>query len=260
MKQIITALLLGLTTISVVSCTLNSLAVSSSTIGALSFVETSAFEMAADRVFTVLPYTPGRLQTGGTGFLLKVPGSKDGKVVLITNRHICDISSTMDAAEVFATGMSADGFWLVNQGRFYTGIKIKASDETDLCAIEPSAELLANHSSYEVSEKAIRAGDKVTIYGHPRLLPLTAYSGAITNVMLEPLNMSYGPFNATQKMYIGRLNFQIFGGNSGSPIVDRKTNKVAGVAFAMDRRDDVGLFVPRVELIKFISSLGGATP
>lgn len=251
-RTILYVLVWALAATLVVSCTLNTFAVSSSTKNTISYVKTQEFDNAADRVFTVLPYTAARAMVGGTGFLIELPGSK--QPVLITNRHVCESGMDLDEPTKLELGYSEGGYWLINQGRFYVGELLAKSNDTDLCAIKPSEEVTESHSAYQVSEVPIKTGDAVTLYGHPHLLPLTAYSGRVLNVFFEPIGMKTQSFSASKRMYVGRLSFQIFSGNSGSPLVD-KGGKVSGVAFAMDRRDDVGLFIPRVDLIDFLKSV-----
>lgn len=185
-------------------------------------------------------YLPGT--GGGTGFLVKTP---KGNTIGITNRHVCDVA---DNNHLYA---SRDDEFKDKQISV-----IEKSIDHDICLIEP------------VPGVALEVGTSVsrfsTIYvlGHPRLYPQTPalgnfMSNSIEKFAVRPNKDNTCPegtvespiaFGLAQGCFAVEIlsitNVPIYGGNSGSPVVD-SSGKVIGIINSADDLNH-GAFVPSV--------------
>lgn len=171
---------------------------------------------------------------GGTGFQLNF-GSHQ---FTITNAHVCEMAGKDHQLEAASPLLP------------FTPIKILAkSPYTDLCILEPVKSLPALDLRFGDFNK----GDKLEIWGHPRLRPLEKAKGKVIvkshviDVMLDfiytieqeracrqPKNeiipSLFGPA-CIEHVRAQETSAQIEPGNSGSPVFD-EAGKVGGVAFA----------------------------
>lgn len=199
----------------------------------------SLSEKAAQAVFVIMPYTPQRVRGGGTGFLVVTPNQG---TVIVTNRHVCE------------TADEEGTHFLLEQGpAVWVAPLVMKSKKTDLCIIKPPKEVLDTRTGFELSATKPKAGEYVQVYGHPFLRPLTHTFGKYVNEAREPLGMLGTPFAPDFVMLIGRLDFMVFPGNSGSPLLN-SLGDVVGVIFAMEGASRNGLFVPVSELRTFLET------
>lgn len=198
-------------------------------------------------------------RSGGTGFQIKAPS---GKQYTLTNAHICRIGDSLIA-------------------HAQNGVKkkirvIKIYDKHDLCIMEPVAGL----RSLKIADN-IELHERVWLIGHPALRDLTLESGhfvgnanirIITECKTKPnqkeidrLMKKRNPtikdiiklFQlmanlCTKRMTSQHINNISYGGNSGSPVVNKWGN-VVGVLYA-GRRDQntASHTVPIKEIHKFL--------
>jgi hypothetical protein len=191
-------------------------------------------------------------ESGGTGFSLQTPS---GKLVTITNRHVCEASNN---------GLMVAH--LRNGHNVTLNIKVMSS-ETDLCMLDAVEEVkpfkLASH---------IRNFEKLYIIGHPLLRDTSLEDGRIVerkNVKIptpkpfgdcvgkmftiEDLETFFGP----RKVCVANIDafdtsIVVYGGNSGSPTIN-KYGEVVGVLFASNLMTRYGLVVPLDWLRRFVS-------
>lgn len=200
----------------------------------------SARVFAEQAVFMVLPYTLDHARTGGTGFLIDTPDY--GKVV-VTNRHVCE-----------AGGADGNLFYLQQGNKEWVARLIAKSQVNDLCIIKAPREVLDHAQGYKLAEGDPIPGQRIYVYGHPLLRPLTFVAGHYVSTMREPINIVKGyAFDPGFVMVIGRVDFTIQPGNSGSPVLNLR-NQVVGVLFATEGEQQNGLLVPVSELHRFLQT------
>jgi len=152
---------------------------------------------------------------GGSGFYLN---TKQG-VRLITNRHVCQLANDKGELKVKDEG-----------SRFFKIHKVIRISETahDLCMIDSNG----HNGSLELAND-LRVGDTTYLVGHPNLRPLTVQEGEIIDLAAESTIVSHiiTAQNPVIRDIVTRMALIAFGGNSGSPIVN-KYGLVVGVLFA----------------------------
>jgi S1-C subfamily serine protease len=197
-----------------------------------------------EAVYIVTPYVPGVPQMGaGTGFL--VDHDRLGTFI-VTNKHVCNILEGIVDAEYAE---------LIQGERVYVGRIIARASYTDLCLIEPPPEIVKTRHAFKLADGWIAPTEQVFVHGHPFLRPLTMYSGKYVNLRFEPEDTeSEEPRPA---MAMARVDFMVFPGNSGSPVLN-SFGKVIGVVFAYETQTRNGLFVPLSDLKRFIEQVGSA--
>lgn len=169
-------------------------------------------------------------KTYGTGFNIKF----QGKNFVITNAHVCKVSDML----------KTKGTAIVNGNKLKI---IKVWDKHDLCALESDRE-----EGLELAYQDSSPLDKVTLIGHPRGLDLTVREGRIISedfiiVMLK---------NGLPTMFVSdTVSTTAYGGNSGSPILNR-WGRVVGVLFAgQDAYPHEPSIVPYEFLKEFLEEL-----
>lgn len=171
----------------------------------------TVFNLCSQEPFRNQPIAAGRLCTG---FLVK-------EDMIATAGHCADETSVADLRIVF-------GFHMLNpfksvtrvpQKNIYKGVKIihrtydPKGSGSDWALIK-LVRKVEGHPVVKLSEKAICRNQLVYILGHPCGLPLKYTSGAKVR-------------DITDACFAADLN--IYCGNSGSPVFDRKTHEVIGI-------------------------------
>lgn len=199
---------------------------------------------------------------GGTGFSI---AGKSGKPLIVTNDHICD-------------GVKSGSLTVTDRSGKVTTRKILfRSDYTDLCLLEGSSE----DSTLYLSEVKPEVNDQVLVVGHPRLRPLSNAKGDVVaindsvdftekndKVCDKPKNYKEtkkpgNPINNLFEILNGEAvsdfichiqinnvvmtTVVIYGGNSGSPVVNW-WGDVVGIVFATDTSTNFGYFIPAEEI------------
>ncbi len=204
---------------------------------------------------SVVMLTDGR--GGGTGFQVTAPS---GKNFILTNAHICRIAPTLMATR-------QDGSVSLTQ-------VIEIDSVHDLCIMTPVEGLrplkIAN---------TIKLHERVWLIGHPGLRPLTLESGHFAGNMdiqvstscsqaeldaeldrLSKLSERDWTMEEVEKFFLllsgycvkpfvaQYINNISYGGNSGSPVVDKYGN-VVGVLFAGSRSQPTSSFTVPLQYV-----------
>lgn len=190
---------------------------------------------------------------GGTGFAIKGASGKD---YIMTNRHVC--------------GVQANGVIRVQVGEAEPIFRkvVYMDDIHDLCLIE-GVDGLAPISLGSNQN----AGDSIYVVGHPGLRMLTVskgeYIGRRTIEMMyqvlrkEDCPGSVYPADAFYKFFTGKdfictkhyesltTTAVVYGGNSGSPVVNRLGNLV-GVCFAGNTEQEHDTYMVPLRYVQFV--------
>lgn len=215
---------------------------------------TSTSDMAASSVRLITASGRG----GGTGSVLS--SSKD-KSVIITNKHVCEYVGVGGTAET-------------TTGR-YKIETTKASKVHDLCLVTVAADLGVNT---EVAPEAPVQGDKVSVSGHPKLLPHTRMDGYMSKKMQIEVLVGFEPCtpedmendNAMYCIFMGGkpvlqtyeaqlTSALISPGNSGSAVYD-SNGKIVGLIFAGGGELSMGFMVPWEYVKDFVEFESKALP
>lgn len=171
---------------------------------------------------------------GGTGFAIQ---GKSGKQYIMTNRHVCEVKDASGTVRI-----------KVNEKQSYLRKVVYQDSVHDLCLVEsvPGLSALTIGSNLD-------KGDYLYVVGHPGLRQLTTSTGEyIGNKIIEMIydveKKSDCPgkivdlppiyqiilgrqFLCTREYDALSTSAVIYGGNSGSPVVNKWGNLI-GVAFA----------------------------
>jgi S1-C subfamily serine protease len=190
--------------------------------------------------------------SGGTGFHIE---TESGNIYILTNAHVCKLAD-------------AKGEVLVETANEKMVRKvIEVYDQHDLCRVEamPDKEGLKLASS-------IRKGEDIIVVGHPGLRQLTLAHGEfigldvidLINEQIQKEEECAGkwvvdPFFdrsfCAEAFVTGAISSPIYGGNSGSPVVNKFGN-VVGVVFAGNRsQPNDGHMVPLDHIKSFLKGL-----
>lgn len=173
--------------------------------------------------------------SGGTGFHIK---TEKGIVYILTNKHVCGLANE-------------DGTIIVEKnGENYPRQVVKKYDAHDLCLVEA---INQDHDYIDIAS-SVDVGEDITVVGHPALRNLTISHGefiGMTTIHLaklvdDPKDCKFkivedfltllftGKLVCMEPFYSGSISAIIYGGNSGSPVINKFGN-VVGVVFAGNR-------------------------
>lgn len=201
----------------------------------------------------VVKLTNKEFNHGGTGSFVTTPS---GRVVILTNNHICDIAE--------------DGDIYVNE-KFRAHI-LAQYPKHDLCALSAPG----INEGLNIAERS-RLGQIIHVVGHPYLQPTTVTNGEIAGYTITKIivddpkcegegfqkqdvsNTLFGALFNIQFICIRSLPAQyvtanILPGNSGSPVLD-DSGDVVGVAYAGIEGSASGFIVPLVFVQDFLKDL-----
>jgi len=188
--------------------------------------------------------------SGGTGFQISAPS---GTQYTLTNAHVCALADELDVYD--------------NNQKELQRIKvIKVYKEHDLCIMESVKDL----PSLKLADSII-PHERVWLVGFPALRPLTLESGHFVGKMtisvieeckLRPKEYTYDKetedminllmnillpcFKKYEAQHINNISY---GGNSGSPVLNKWGN-VIGILFAGDTRQPTASYTVPLEVIK----------
>lgn len=161
----------------------------------------------------------------GSGFLYNNKGD------IITNAHVAGNASSV-------TIKMADT-------AIYEGVVIGRSDTMDVALIRVPE--LANKNPFKVmKDKNFEVGDEVIALGSPLGLQNTATTGIISGVDRD--------FTIDRYEYKGvyQISAPISPGNSGGPLLDRKTGEVLGINSAKVGEENIGFSIPIKQVLSLV--------
>lgn len=182
--------------------------------------------------------------SGGTGFHVK---AASGKIFILTNKHVCELADKNDRVLIEQNGQA----------------KIKKVvaryEHHDLCLVEPIQE----ERFIDVADSS-HNGEDIIVVGHPGLRRLTLAHGEFIGPEIIQLAMLvdsalqckgriiedpmvqffYNKLVCVEQFRSSAISSPIYGGNSGSPVLNIWGN-VIGVVFAGNRSQaNDGYMVP----------------
>ncbi|HEY5588589.1 MAG TPA: trypsin-like peptidase domain-containing protein, partial [Candidatus Paceibacterota bacterium] len=127
----------------------------------------------------------------------------------------------------------------------YKGAVIGKSDTTDVAVIRVSE--LAGKNPFKIrKDKNLEVGDEVIALGSPLGLQNTATTGIISGVNRD--------FTIEKYEYKGvyQISAPISPGNSGGPLLDRKTGEVLGINSAKVGEETIGFSIPINQILSLV--------
>lgn len=210
-----------------------------------------------DNVVFIKSSEDAEIQASGTGFQIK---AKSGKIYTITNSHICELKNKDNIVMVEDK---------MNSGRFLPKRVIEQFEDNDLCIVEG----LDGYSGLSMgSETTI--GQSVWTIGYPLGQAMNVAKGRVKEfrpismiaegilpsrciggrLRMEQIPSWFGMMEVCVRTYDAvHTSMVIYGGNSGSPMVDYM-GRVVGVVFAGNQRSNWGLSVPLKDLKNLVEA------
>ena len=187
-------------------------------------------------------------QASGTGFEMKTPS---GRVVTVTNRHICELQNSKGELAVLEKQHS---------NRLIPLRVIEMSKDNDVCIVEG----LAGYEGLDAASGELEVGEPVFALGYPLGQALNFSAGRVKDFgpiflldettdisecngpkqKVQTLQSAFGPVQVCTISFDSiQTDLVIFGGNSGSAMVNIYGN-VVGIIFAGNNRTNWGSSVP----------------
>lgn len=163
----------------------------------------------------------------GSGFLYNNKGD------IITNAHV------VDGASAIVVKMADTSV--------YRGVLIGKSDVTDIALVRVAE--LAGKDPMKISQnKKVDVGDEVLALGSPLGLQNTATTGIISGLNRD--------FTLKKYQYKGvyQISAPISPGNSGGPLLDRKTGEVMGINSAKLGDGSIGFSIPISQVLPIVNN------
>jgi len=167
----------------------------------------------------------GEGKVTGSGFLYNNKGD------IITNSHVVGDASSVTIKMADTT--------------VYKGAVIGKSDTADVAVIRVS-ELVGKNPFKVRKDKNLEVGDEVIALGSPLGLQNTATTGIISGVNRD--------FTIGNYEYKGvyQISAPISPGNSGGPLLDRKTGEVLGINSAKVGEETIGFSIPINQVLSLV--------
>lgn len=172
------------------------------------------------------------ITSGGTGFHIK---TITGNIYILTNKHVCGLADANDNVIVEQNGKKEIRKVL----KRYAG--------HDLCLVQK----MKNHSGYINIASSVDRGEDIVLIGHPGLRHLTLAKGEyvgqktieLSSLVDSPeqcagktqenvfIRAMFNKLICVESFISSSISSPSYGGNSGSPVVNKWGN-VVGVLFA----------------------------
>lgn len=199
-----------------------------------------------DQVLMIVNMSDSKLKGYATGFHVK---ARSGKPVFITNAHVCELANSQGLILVHDK---------VYSKRFIPRRVLEVYEHNDLCAVEP----IPGYSGLTLAS-GLSVGEPVWAIGFPLGEALNITDGRVKEFSYIHLITRRSPDDCegprrskhtldyylfkihvcVEKFHAVQTDLTIFGGNSGSPMVNIWGN-VTGVVFASNTKTHWGSSVP----------------
>lgn len=160
----------------------------------------------------------------GSGFLFNEKGD------IVTNAHVVE-----GVKEVNIT---------TSDERMYDGVVIGISEDIDVAVVR--VEGLQSKEPLKVQMEKAEIGDEVLALGSPLGLDNTVTNGIISGIDRD---LDLPPYHYEN---IYQISAPIAPGNSGGPLLDRKTGEVLGINSAASDVGNIGFSIPITDVLSLI--------
>lgn len=180
------------------------------------------------------------IQMGAMGSGSVISSDASGSIVL-TNRHVCLIGPHEFIMRALDPSLTFTKTVKTFDGKTYIASILKVSDKTDLCLMHVDG--LTNWKTLKLAKKAPLRNDSVFSSGYPAGIwtgKAPVFSGSVVS-------------NIKLNEWISQIvTIPIVGGQSGSPVMNKK-GELVGVVWGKFRAvDSMGLIVPWDDLRDFL--------